>query len=56
MRTGETRGDFVAVLAGLEAGQEVVSVGAFKLENGSPVHVTDEGVPEPQLDPRPESR
>ena len=39
VRLGETRGDFVAVAKGVKAGQEVVSAGAFKLRNGSPVVV-----------------
>lgn len=56
VRTGRSRGDFVAVLAGVRAGQEVVTAGAFKLTNGAPVYVTEEGVPSPELRPRPESR
>ena len=35
IRTGETRGDFVAVQEGLKEGQEVVSTGVFKMRNGS---------------------
>ena len=34
IRTGETRGDFVAVTDGLKAGEKVVSTGVFKLRNG----------------------
>ncbi|RME68249.1 MAG: efflux transporter periplasmic adaptor subunit, partial [Verrucomicrobia bacterium] len=39
--------------SGLEAGQRVVSAGAFKLRNGSRVFESDVAVPEPQLDPKP---
>jgi len=33
-----------------------VSAGAFKLRNGAPIVVSERGVAEPQLDPRPENR
>ena len=36
VRLGERRGDFVAVVSGLAAGETVVSTGAFKLRNGAP--------------------
>ena len=35
IRTGETRGDFVAVTKGLKAGEQVASTGVFKLRNGA---------------------
>lgn len=56
VKLGPTRGDFVSVLDGLEANQEVVTAGAFKLRNGIPLTVNNSGAPEPQLDPRPENR
>jgi len=56
VRTGPQRGDFVAVLEGLEAGKEVVTTGAFKLRNGAPIYITDEAIPQPSLDPKPENR
>jgi membrane fusion protein (multidrug efflux system) len=56
VRLGEARGDFVVVKAGLMAGQEVVSAGAFKLRNGSPIVVDNTVKPEPELSPRPENR
>jgi hypothetical protein len=37
VRLGATRGDFVAVTTGLEAGQMVATSGVFKLRNGSRV-------------------
>ncbi len=35
VRMGEARGDFVSITKGLEAGQEIVSAGVFKLRNGN---------------------
>lgn len=39
VKTGDTRGDQVAVLDGIEPGDVVVSAGQNKLHNGSPVRV-----------------
>jgi membrane fusion protein (multidrug efflux system) len=56
VRLGEARGDFVAIAEGLKAGQEVVSVGAFKLRNKAPIVIDNTVKPDPKLDPRPENR
>jgi membrane fusion protein (multidrug efflux system) len=56
VKTGETRGDFVAVKEGIAPGQEVVSSGAFKLRNGGRVIVNNAGQPKPQLHPNPPNR
>ncbi len=53
VRTGERRGDLVAVVSGLEAGERVVSSGAFKLRNGTAVAVNDALAPAAQLAPKP---
>ncbi len=53
VRTGERRGDLVAVASGLEAGQPVVTSGAFKLRNGAAVAVNDTLAPKAQLAPKP---
>lgn len=53
VRTGRARGDFVSVAQGLKAGETVVSAGAFKLRNGTPVEVNNEIAPKPQLAPTP---
>ncbi len=53
VRTGERRGDLVAVEAGLKAGEAVVSSGAFKLRNGAAVKVDNALAPKPQLAPNP---
>jgi membrane fusion protein, multidrug efflux system len=56
VRLGEARGDFVTVLDGVSAGQELVVAGAFKLRNGAAVVVDPDVKPDPQLAPRPENR
>ncbi|MDP9100395.1 MAG: efflux RND transporter periplasmic adaptor subunit [Verrucomicrobiota bacterium] len=53
IRTGETRGDFVAVTEGLKAGEQVVSTGVFKLRNGMNVVVDNKLAPKAELAPKP---
>jgi len=54
VKVGEARGDQVAVLSGIEAGDEVVTSGAFKLRNGATVQVNNEILPANDPSPRPE--
>jgi membrane fusion protein (multidrug efflux system) len=56
VRTGVMRGDFIAVTKGVSAGQQVVTAGAFKLRNKSPVVVDNRVKPTPELEPQPEER
>jgi membrane fusion protein (multidrug efflux system) len=49
-----TRGDQVAVVSGLNPGDEVVSSGAFKLRNGAPVTVNNSVQPPDSPKPNPE--
>jgi membrane fusion protein (multidrug efflux system) len=56
VRLGEARGDFVVVREGIKPGEAVVSAGAFKLRNGSPIVIDNSVKPEPKLDPRPENQ
>jgi membrane fusion protein (multidrug efflux system) len=56
VRTGPRRGDFVAILEGLEEGEQVVSAGALKLRNRAPVFVTETATAVASLDPQPENR
>ena len=53
IRTGETRGDFVAVTDGLKAGEQVVSTGVFKLRNGMNVVVDNQLAPKAEIAPKP---
>ena len=56
VKLGSMRGDFVSVIDGLQAEQEVVTAGAFKLRNGIPLKVNNQGAVQPSLDPHPENR
>jgi membrane fusion protein (multidrug efflux system) len=56
VRLGEERGDFVAVVDGVKAGEEVVVAGAFKLRNGAKIKVDNTLKPKPELAPTPENR
>jgi membrane fusion protein (multidrug efflux system) len=51
---GEKRGDFIAVVSGLQAGDAVVSTGVFKLRNGQGVVVDNSLAPEFKINPKPE--
>jgi len=53
IRTGETRGDFVAVTDGLKVGDEIVSTGVFKLRNGMDIVVDNKLAPKPEIAPTP---
>ena len=56
VRVGERRGDLVAVTSGLNAGETVVTSGAFKLKNGSAVVVRNDLAPSAQINPTPTDR
>ncbi|MGH8111974.1 MAG: efflux RND transporter periplasmic adaptor subunit [Rhodanobacteraceae bacterium] len=49
--TGPTRGDQVAVLSGIKAGDVVVTSGQLKLKNGTPVNINN--TVQPAFDPNP---
>ena len=49
--TGDTRGDQVAVLKGVKAGDQVVTAGQVKLRNGSPIVVNNSVVPSNDANP-----
>ncbi|MEP6698866.1 MAG: efflux RND transporter periplasmic adaptor subunit [Verrucomicrobiota bacterium] len=53
IRTGEKRGDFVAVTKGLKEGEQVVSLGVFKLRNGTSVIIDNKLAPHPEEAPKP---
>jgi membrane fusion protein, multidrug efflux system len=53
---GAARGDQVAVISGLKAGEEVVSSGTFKLRNGTAVLVNNNIRPSNEKAPKPEDK
>jgi len=53
VRLGDTRGDFVAVTEGLQAGDQVVTSGVFKLRPGMAVVVDNTLAPDARLAPAP---
>ena len=54
VKLGGERGDQVAVVSGLQAGEEVVSSGVFKLRNGAAVHINNDVRPANNPAPKPE--
>jgi len=55
VRLGEKRGDFVAAVSGLKAGEVIVSTGVFKLRNGQSAVVDNRLAPPFQKAPTPEN-
>lgn len=55
VRTGRSKGDFVDIAEGLEAGEDVISAGTFKVFNGAPVSVHNEMAAKPELSPTPDN-
>jgi membrane fusion protein (multidrug efflux system) len=53
VQTGERRGDLIRVIDGLEPGERVASSGLLKLQNETPIRITDEARPTEETDPRP---
>lgn len=53
IRTGETRGDFVAITEGVKADELVVSTGVFKLRNGMQVVIDNTLAPKAEFAPKP---
>jgi len=49
-----SRGDQVAVISGINPGDEVVSSGVFRLRNGAPVQVNNTVKPDNSANPKPE--
>jgi membrane fusion protein (multidrug efflux system) len=54
--TGRTRGDQVALLAGVKEGDIVVTAGQIKLRNGTRVKVNNAVQPSNDIDPKPQDR
>ena len=54
VKLGGSRGDQVAILSGVKAGEEVVTSGVFKLRNGAAVQVNNKVQPSNNRRPKPE--
>lgn len=55
VKIGDTRGDQVAIIDGLKAGETVVTSGVFKLRNGAHVEVNNNRTPTNNPDPKPDN-
>jgi membrane fusion protein (multidrug efflux system) len=53
VKTGETRGNQVEIVSGLQAGDQVVSAGQIKLHDGSPVAINNAVQPSDAAAPQP---
>jgi membrane fusion protein, multidrug efflux system len=56
VKIGPSRGDQVAVLAGVNPGEEVVTSGVFKLRNGVAIQVNNSVQPANSAAPKPEDK
>ena len=54
--TGQTRGDQVSILKGIEEGMTVVTSGQLKLKNGSPLNINNTVQPTNLPDPKPQEQ
>ncbi|MEQ1439577.1 efflux RND transporter periplasmic adaptor subunit [Fontimonas sp. SYSU GA230001] len=53
VRIGDSRGDFVAIIDGLSAGERIATSGLLKLRNGQPVTINNTVTPDVRLEPKP---
>jgi membrane fusion protein (multidrug efflux system) len=56
VKLGDARGDQIAVLSGINPGEEIVSSGVFKLRNGAPVQVNNTVQPGNSRTPKTEDK
>jgi membrane fusion protein (multidrug efflux system) len=56
VKLGASRGDQVAVLSGIKAGEEIASSGVFKLRNGAPIQVNNSVQPGNSAAPKTEDK
>jgi len=54
--TGETRGDQVAIIKGIEPGQDVVTSGMIKLKNDTPLIIDNTVLPANSPNPTPQEK
>ncbi|AJD49982.1 RND family efflux transporter MFP subunit [Isoalcanivorax pacificus W11-5] len=55
VRTGRTRGDYVAIVEGLEEGDRIATSGLLKLNNNATVTISEDVNLDPQLEPTPDN-
>ena len=55
VKSGAKRGDFVAITDGLQAGDVIVTGGAFKLRNNTKIVVDNKLAPDSKMNPTPEN-
>ena len=53
IKTGQSRGDMIAIVSGLKPGEEVVTSGVFRLKSGARVSVNNQIKPGTDLAPNP---
>jgi membrane fusion protein, multidrug efflux system len=53
IKTGQSRGDMIAIISGLKPGEEVVTSGVFRLKSGARVSVNNQIKPGTDLAPNP---
>ncbi len=54
VRLGQAHGDFIDLVEGARAGEQVVTSGVFKLRSGMPVVIDNQLAPKGELDPSPD--
>ena len=54
VKTGERRGDQIAILDGIQEGDMVVTSGQMKLKNGTPLIINNAVIPANEIAPRPQ--
>ncbi|MFG1391596.1 efflux RND transporter periplasmic adaptor subunit [Xanthobacter agilis] len=52
VKTGQARGDLIAVVSGLKEGETVVVAGQIKLRNGTPAVIDNSHIPKTEADPK----
>ena len=56
VKTGDKRGDQVAIIEGLKEGETVVTSGQLKLKNGTPLIINNEVLPANESAPKPQEK
>ncbi len=54
IKTGQTMGDMIEILEGIQAGEEVVTTGQLKIRNGVPIQIKNDRIPSAEENPTPD--